>query len=474
MYDYGSCYFYTEKSSRFINNPDYVPSVFIFSNTTCNKDKKSRYERLLKRRRKQHKATTEKRCKRASKHVNLADDEMPDLDLDQAVNDVPSMMVTENSGEDVVTEENVGNEQDVDSSEDVVNATEEQNVATKGENKSIPGSADKSLSTDIDSTHWYTIEKKLADQQKLIEMLQFELRATRPAEKLQNDDKQVHFYTGLPSYAVFSALLDLLVGVMSKHLSHGLSVSDQFLLVLMKLRLGIPNQDLAYRFSISPSRVSQLFHEWINVMARELGQLIQWPHREIIRKNLPDCFKTTYPRTTCIIDCSEIFIERATSLSARSQTYSNYKSHNTAKFLIAISPTGAVIFISKCWGGRASDKHITSQCGFLDLLINGDMVMADRGFDITEDLALRGTSLCIPPFTKGKSQLSQREVETSRVLSSLRIHVERAIGRIKNYKILQHVFPISLLKSCHDNDFAMIDKVLIVCASLCNLQSPLV
>ena len=155
----------------FINNPDYASSVFIFSNTTCNKDKKSRYERLLKCCSKQHKATTQKRCKRASKHVNLADDEMPDLDLDQAANDVPSMVVTENSGEDVVTEENVGNEQDVDSSEDVVNAAEEQNVVTNGENKSIPGSADKSLSTDIDSTHWYTIEKKLADQKKLIEML---------------------------------------------------------------------------------------------------------------------------------------------------------------------------------------------------------------------------------------------------------------------------------------------------------------
>ena len=50
-----------------------------------------------------------------------------------------------------------------------------------------------------------------------------------------------------------------------------------------------------------------------------------------------------------------------------SQTYSNYKSHNTAKFLIAISPTEVVIFISKCSGGRASDKHITSQCRFLDI-----------------------------------------------------------------------------------------------------------
>ena len=52
----------------------------------------------------------------------------------------------------------------------------------------------------------------------------------------------------------------------------------------MKLRLAVPNQDLAYRFGISTSRVSQLFHEWIDVMAREFGQLIRWPHREIIRK----------------------------------------------------------------------------------------------------------------------------------------------------------------------------------------------
>ena len=142
--------------------------------------------------------------------------------------------------------------------------------------------------------------------------------------------------------------------------------------------------------------------------------------------------------------------------------------------MVVISPTGAIIFISKCRGGHASDKHITAHSGFLDHLIIGDVVIADRGFEITEDLALRGATLCIPPFTKGKSQLSQREVETSRVLSSLRIHVERAIGRIKHYKILQNVFPISLLKSSHDTEFATIDKVLIVCAALCNLQPPLV
>ena len=225
------------------------------------------------------------------------------------------------------------------------NITAEENMDI-GEDRSVT-TADKNLSTDIDANDWYAIEKRITEQQELIEVLQRELRGTRPSIKLQNDDNQVHFYTGLPSYSVFIGLLNLLVGVMSKHLSHGLIVSDQFLMVLMKLRLVVPNQDLAYRFGISTGRVSQLFHKWIDVMARELEQLIRWPHRETKRENLPDCFKATYPKTTCIIDCSEIFIERATSLCARSQTYSNYKSHNTAKFLVAISATGAIIFISQ-------------------------------------------------------------------------------------------------------------------------------
>lgn len=219
--------------------------------------------------------------------------------------------------------------------------------------------------------------------------------------------------------------------------------------------------------------MSQLFHEWVDVMSRELKQLSVWPDQQIIRETLPQCFKSQYPRATCIIDCSVVFIERATSLSARSETYSHYKSNNTAKFLVAISPTGAIIFVSKCWGGRASDKLITSKSGFLNHLIHGDLILADRGFDITEDLALQGSTLAIPPFTKGKTQLSQREVETSRELSRVRIHVERAIGRIKHYRILQHRFPISLIKTNVQTDFATIDKVLVVCAALSNLQPQL-
>lgn len=138
---------------------------------------------------------------------------------------------------------------------------------------------------------------------------------------------------------------------------------------------------------------------------------------------MPQVFKDLYPRTRCIIDCSEIFIERPLSYQARAKTYSNYKKNNTVKFLIGITPNGAISFISTCWGGRATDKIITQKSGFLDLVEHGDTILADRGFDIADDLGVFGARLEIPAFTKNKKQLSLLEVEYSKRLSKVRIHV---------------------------------------------------
>ena len=71
--------------------------------------------------------------------------------------------------------------------------------------------------------------------------------------------------------------------------------------------------------------------------------------------------------------------------------------------------------------------------------MHGDLVLADCGFDISDELTL-------PPFTKGKSQLSQREVEESRSLSRISIHVEHVIGRLKIQNVALYNFPITLVK----------------------------
>ena len=60
--------------------------------------------------------------------------------------------------------------------------------------------------------------------------------------------------------------------------------------------------------------------------------------------------------------------------------------------------------------------------------------------------------MIIAAFTKGKCQLTQRdEVEKSKKLSQVRIHVERVIGLLKKkYTILKGHVSIHLVK--HKND----------------------
>ena len=110
-----------------------------------------------------------------------------------------------------------------------------------------------------------------------------------------------------------------------------------------------------------------------------------------------------YGRCICTFDCTEMFIERPTDLVARSQTWSNYKHHNTIKLLIGIIPQGTVSFLSKAWGGRASDKFITEQCSILEKLIPGDIILAVCGFTIGESVGLYCAQIAVPPFIKGNN-----------------------------------------------------------------------
>ena len=149
---------------------------------------------------------------------------------------------------------------------------------------------------------------------------------------IEGDDKKTSFYTGLQSWAVFIHVYMFL----SPHLVSQSSLSE-FFLVLVRLRLGLLQGDLADRFQISIPAVSHVFQKWLRVMYSHLNFLIKWPSREVVRNNLPLSFKELYPNCVCIIDCSEIFIQTPLSFQARSKMYSNYKKHKTIKFCSIIS-----------------------------------------------------------------------------------------------------------------------------------------
>lgn len=176
------------------------------------------------------------------------------------------------------------------------------------------------------------------------------------------------------------------------------------MVVLMRLRLNLSEQDIAYRFGVSQSTISRTFRTTLNILHACLKHLIIWPEREVLRKTMPMQFRQEFgKRVAVILDCLEVFIDRPSNLLARAQTWNNYKHHNTIKFVIGITPQETTPFLSKAWGGRTPDKVITEESGLLRLLEPGDILLADRDFTINEIVAMHGAEARIPSFTRGKT-----------------------------------------------------------------------
>ncbi|XP_014677460.1 PREDICTED: uncharacterized protein LOC106817312 isoform X1 [Priapulus caudatus] len=272
-------------------------------------------------------------------------------------------------------------------------------------------------------------------------------------ESFEGNDEKVKYYTGLPSYLALISLLELVVHFIPSVKGSNLGSFERLTMTLMRIKLNLPIQDLAYRFQTSTSTVSRTFLVVLHVQT-----------------TMPLEFRKHFgKKTAVIIDCFEVFIQRPKNLLARAQTWSSYKHNNTVKFLIGITPQGSISFLSNAYGGRASDKYITEHCGLLNKLLPGDLVLADRGFDIADSVGLCCAQVNIPSFTKGRSQLSPVDVETTRQIAHVRIHVERVIGLVRNkYKMLQEKLPVDFLIS-DEGAVPVVDKIATVACGLTNM-----
>ena len=147
--------------------------------------------------------------------------------------------------------------------------------------------------------------------------------------------------------------------------------------------------------------------------------------------------------------------------------YSDYKSHDTFKGLICISPSGWLTFVSHLYPGRISDKEIVEKSNFCQLIGAGDQYLAEKGFEIHELTALRGGSLYIPPKRFSASdQFTENQCFETMSRANVRIHVERAIKRIKTWHIFNQVLPLST--------YGSINQIWTVCALLVNFQNPII
>ncbi len=338
-------------------------------------------------------------------------------------------------------------------------------------------------------------ERRLQQAKEEIKQLEESLKQQKrfSVRQIAHSDELIKMYTGIPSYEIFQWLTDQ-VRPHAQKLQYyrgkqsmdrdkfyqinnttkpgpkrTFSIDDELLMTLMKLRLNLREGDIAFRFKVAQCTVSQILSTWIPFLARELEGFIYWPSQEETFRYYPQCFHKYKGCVRCIIDCTEIQIDRPSLAASNNQVYSQYKSRPTLKCLVGITPGGTISYISKPVGGSTSDKEVVKMTGIVEKFDKGDICMADRGFNIQELFLNKEVKLVIPPFTRttnSTKQFTEAEDTATKTVANARIHVERAIGSLKEFDIMQGTIPLCMID--------LMEAAFIVCSALVNLQPHLV
>ena len=129
--------------------------------------------------------------------------------------------------------------------------------------------------------------------------------------------------------------------------------------------------------------------------------------------------------------------------------------------------------ISQLYEGVISDKQIVERSGFLIILRQkvtsgeikkGDSVMANKGFHIPNDLKKLDLKLNVPPYLKDKVGFEEDDVIKMQTVARHRIHVARAISKIRRFRIFHSIIPVTMSGS--------INQIWSVACLLSNFQNP--
>lgn len=212
----------------------------------------------------------------------------------------------------------------------------------------------------------------------------------------------------------------------------------------------------AFMFASSKSRTHHWAHKILPLLEKTLGRKVALPKRQI---RTPEEFLTAFPGIKeAMIDGVERPIVRSKKNKTQKKNYSGKKKRHTRKNIVITDKKKRILVLTPSKNGKVHDKKLSDKALAVVRLPKEVALLADTGF---VGIDKQHPNTLIPKKKPRGGFLTDEEKAMNRLISSVRIGVEHAIGGMKRFRAVSEIFR---------NKNGWDDKLILVCAGLWNFH----
>ena len=197
-----------------------------------------------------------------------------------------------------------------------------------------------------------------------------------------------------------------------------------------------PTFDLAsVLFDFDRSQAHRWVHKLQEILEKTLGEKQVLPLRQI---HSVEEFLEKFPMVKkVIVDGTERAISRPKDEEKQRENYSGKKKRHTRKNIVASDKEKKILVLTTTKTGKTHDKKIQEEEDFILGIPEKIEVLADSGF---QGLQKQYENICLPKKKRRGGELTKEEKEKNKELAKERVVVENAIGGVKRYNAVSHIY----------------------------------
>jgi len=205
------------------------------------------------------------------------------------------------------------------------------------------------------------------------------------------------------------------------------TIEDKLLFILMYLKTNPLQESHAQHFGMRQSQANHYIHLLLPLVKQSLADCGELPARMMEGLGLEEEAVGLY-----VHDGTERPIPRPQDPEKQKLYYSGKQKKHTIKNDVVMNDQGKIRFLSDTVEGKKNDKRLADESGYR--VPQGSVLAQDAGF---QGFHLEGVAMLQPKKKPRGGQLSYADKMRNRIIASIRVRVEHAIGSVKRYRMVK-------------------------------------